>query len=76
MFGLTFGLLDIEDKLMRSPLLLRDALHREARVCYPVGAASGALAALVARLLEQRAETLDPDLAYARGVGRGHHDSL
>lgn len=76
MYGLTFGVLDIEDQLVRSPLLFREALHREARICYPVGAFSGAFAALTARLLEVRAETMDPDLAYARGHSGYRHDSL
>ena len=30
-FGLTFGILDIEDQLVRSPRLFREALHREVR---------------------------------------------
>ena len=76
MYGLTFGLLDIEDQLVRSALLFWQALHREARVCYPVGAASGAFTALLARLLEIRAEALDPDLGYARGHGGRRHDTL
>lgn len=76
MYGLTFGILDIEDQMARSPKLFREALHREARVCYPVGAASGAFASICARLLEVRAEHLDPDLGYARGLSGLRHDSL
>ena len=76
MYGLTFGVLDIEDQLMRSPTLFREALHREARVCYPVGLASGVFAAVCARLLEVRAEGLDPDLGYARGHAGRRYDSL
>ena len=75
MYGVTFGVLDIEDALVKSPRLFREALHREARVCYPVGAASGAFAAITARLLEVQAEAADPDLLYSRGLG-GRHDSL
>ena len=76
MYGFTFGFLDIEDQLVRSPALLREALHREARVCYPLGAASGGVAAIVARLLEQKAEYEDPDLAYSRGLEGRQYDSL
>jgi hypothetical protein len=77
MYGITFGVLDIEDQLARSPMLFREALHREARVCYPVGAASGALSAVLARILELRAESYDLDLSYARGhSGIGYRDSL
>jgi hypothetical protein len=122
MYGLTFGVLDIEDQILRScaprspetrvfsrapsayptkpcspsfaqrlertltrtlclrlarsPFLFREALHREARVCYPIGIASGAFAALMARILEVRAEAMDPDLGYARGHSGLRHDSL
>lgn len=76
MFGCTFGLLDIEDQMMRSPAAFRTALHQEAQVCYPLGAGSGAFAAVVARLLEQKAEADDPDLAYSRGLGGRQHDAL
>ena len=76
MYGVTFGVLDIEDQMARSPLLFREALHREARVCYPVGAASGAFAAITARLLEVKAEADDPDHGYARGVAGLRHDAL
>ncbi len=69
LFGIAFGVLDVEDALIKSPAALRNALHREARICYPVGAASGAFASLCARLLEVKAEAEDPDLAYSRGVG-------
>jgi len=72
MYGFTFGVLDIEDALTKSPALFRAALHREAQICYPVGLATGAGAALVARLLEMGAEARDPDLGYSRGhMGRG-----
>lgn len=76
MYGFTFGFLDVEDQMVRSPLLYREALHREARVCYPLGAGMGALAAVVARLLEQKAEYDDPDLAYERGMTGRAHDFL
>ena len=76
MYGFTFGFLDIEDQFVRSPRLFRESLHREARVCYPLGCASGAFAAVLARLLEQRAEAEDPDLAYSRGMGGRGFDAL
>ena len=66
LFGVAFGVLDVEDALARSPAALRDALHREAKICYPFGAACGAFASICARLLEVRAEATDPDLAYMR----------
>lgn len=75
LFGLTFGLLDVEDEMMKSPRAFRTALNREARVCYPLGSASGALSAVVARFLEQKAEHDDPDLAYSRGR-RSHLQDL
>ena len=65
LWGFTFGALDVEDAIVRSPAAFREVLHREAALCYPVGAASGAFAALAARLLEVRAERRDPDLAYS-----------
>jgi len=67
-FGLTFGVMDLEDELVRSHAHMRDALHRESRICYPVGAFSGTLSALVGQLLELRAEASDSDLAYIRNA--------
>ena len=75
LYGYIFGVLDIEDAF-KSPGLFRDALNREAKICYPLGAGSGALAAVVARLLEMGAEAADPDLGYARGHSGLRHDTL
>jgi hypothetical protein len=69
-YGVAFGVLDVEDAIVKSPATFRAALNAEARICYPLGAASGALAAILARLLEVRAEAHDPDLKYARGADR------
>ena len=41
LFGLTFGVMDLEDELVRSHLHFRVALERESRVCYPLGACAG-----------------------------------
>ena len=76
MYGYIFGILDIEDALGRSPERFRAALHSEAKICYPVGMGSGALAAIIARLLEMGAEASDPDLGYARGFSGLRHDTL
>ena len=70
MYGITFGVLDVEDAIYRSPGAFRQVLNQEARICYPLGAASGAVAAMLARLLEVRAEGGDPDLAYSRRADR------
>ena len=76
LYGYTFGALNLEEALVKSPASFRAALHREATIVYPLAFGSGAVAAVVARLLEQRAEANDPDLGYSRGhQGRGH-DSL
>ena len=76
LYGFTFGYLKIEDSFLRSPLAFREALHRDSSLCYPLGAGSGAIAAVAARLLEQKAEADDPDLAYARGLGGRLHDDI
>lgn len=65
-YGMAFGVLDVEDAMARSPAAFRAALNREAQICYPLGASSGAFAAIAARLLEMHAERSDPDLAYSR----------
>ena len=70
LYGIAFGVLDVEDAITKSPEQFRSALNKEARICYPLGAASGALAAICARLLEVRAESQDPDLRYSRGADR------
>ena len=70
LYGTAFGVLDVEDEITKSPERFRSALNNEARICYPLGASSGALAAIFARLLEVRAESRDPDLRYARGADR------
>ena len=76
MYGFTFGYLKLEDSVLRSPLAFREALHRDSSLCYPLGAGSGAIAAVAARLLEQKAEADDPDLAYSRGLGGRLHDDI
>ena len=76
MYGVAFGILDIEDALVKSPDAFRSALNKEAKICYPVGLASGAIAAVTARLLEMGAEARDPELAYMRGHAGLRHDTL
>lgn len=76
LYGYTFGALDLEDALVKSPASFRASLHKEAIIVYPLAFGTGAIAAVVARLLEMGAEAHDPDLGYSRGhQGRGH-DSL
>ena len=76
MYGYTFGVLNIEDALAKSPEKFRAALHKEAQICYPLGLASGAAAAIIARALEMFAETRDPDLGYSRGIQGLRFDTL
>ena len=76
MYGFAFGVLDVEDELAKSPEAFRSALHREAKICYPVGLGTGAFAAIAARVLELSAEARDPDLGYARGHAGLRHDTL
>ena len=47
MYGLSFGIMDVEDAHKGAEL--RIALQRETRVCYPIGAVAGAFAAVAAR---------------------------
>lgn len=68
-FGLTFGVMDLEDELVKSHERMRVALQRESRICYPVGACSGMLSTLAGLLLELQAEANDADLAYIRNAG-------
>ena len=72
-FGLTFGVLDLEDELIKSHYHMRHALQTESRICYPVGACAGMLSALAGQLLELQAEHTDADLAYIRNA---RHDFL
>jgi len=67
-FGLTFGVMDLEDELVKSHYHMRHALQRESRICYPVGACAGTLSALAGQLLEIQAEANDADLAYIRNA--------
>ena len=45
-YGLSFGIMDVEDAAKGAEL--RIALQRETRVCYPIGAVAGAFAAVAA----------------------------
>jgi len=72
-FGVTFGVLDLEDELVKSHYAMRYALQRESRICYPMGACAGTLSALAGALLEIKAESDDTDLAYIRNA---RNDSL
>lgn len=72
-FGLTFGVLDLEDELVKSHHHMRIALQRESRICYPVGACAGTLSTLAGLVLELHAESNDADLAYIRNA---RNDSL
>jgi hypothetical protein len=49
-FGLTFGLLDVEDEPLAR---LKVALRREQSYCYPVGALMGGLATVVNQLYRE-----------------------
>ncbi|KAL1525678.1 hypothetical protein AB1Y20_020528 [Prymnesium parvum] len=72
-FGLTFGVMDLEDEIVKSHFHMRLALQRESRICYPVGACAGTLSTLAGLLLELQAEANDADLAYIRNA---RNDSL
>ena len=51
-YGLVFGIMDLEDAPRGHAL--RVLLQQETRICYPIGAFAGALAAVTARVIELR----------------------
>ena len=51
-YGLVFGIMDVEDAPRGHAL--RVLLQQETRICYPIGAFAGALAAVTARVIELR----------------------
>ena len=67
LYGLVFGIMDVEDA--HKGRELRVALQRETRVCYPIGAVAGALAAIAARVLELRGLDGDVELRYLTAAG-------
>ena len=52
LYGLVFGIMDVEDAPRGHAL--RELLQQETRICYPIGAFAGALAAVTARVIELR----------------------
>jgi hypothetical protein len=60
-YGVAFAVMDLEDALTGPRPHLRSALQRESQICLPIGAAGGAVTALIWRILER---IDDPDLQY------------
>ena len=68
MFGLSFAVMDLEDALAGPRPHLRSVLERESRICLPIGAAGGAITALIFRILE-RMDDLDLQYLDERDTG-------